>query len=269
MLLRIIDTQIVSYALKGSPIVEGSIAGFSITSTVAQEFLRVRDVATGDARYFTPPPNGLGPGAKDAYVAQQKIHLDRPSDRPLFKKATDRLIMDFNNEFPSVVEYGHIGIAHLLNTANRPIFGESVNHLPKRERKDLLEKFTFLADQGVRCIPVRAESIPAAFDLLKRLIKRGFNLKSDFRNSLNDMLILGTAIANGADLWTKDELLAQFAEDEGLSKVKSCDSHFEITFSASESALRRVSRESKGYVNTGWRYSMDRAPVPSTPMKRR
>jgi predicted nucleic acid-binding protein len=175
---------------------------------------------------------------------------------------------NFNNEFPSVVEYGHIGIAHLLNSANRAIFSESVNHLPKRERKDLLNKFAFLAGQDVKCVPVQPEDIPVAFSLLKRLIKRGVNLKSDFRNSLNDMLILGASITNGADLWTKDELLAQFAEDEGLSKVKPCSSHYEIAFSASESALRRVSRESKGYVNVGWRYSMNHA-MPSTPINRR
>ncbi|MFH8254836.1 hypothetical protein ACH4D8_07875 [Streptomyces roseolus] len=248
---------------------EEGISGCIVTSTVAQEFLRVRDTATGDARYFTPPPFSLGPIARQAYAAQQKIHGDRPSDRPLFKISTDKLIMDFNNEFPSVVEYGHAGIAHLLNTGNRAIFTESVNHLPKRERKDLLDKFTFLVDQGIQCIPVQSACVPVAFDLLKRLIGRGFSLKSDFRNSLNDMLILGTAIENRVDLWTKDELLAKFAKDEGLSGVKSRDSHYELEFSASATKPHQGSRESKGYINTGWRYSMHRASSPDRPLSRR
>lgn len=252
----IIDTQIVSYALKGSSIAGGGLSGFSVTSTVAQEFLRVRDVATGESRYFTPPPHTLGPAARDAYFAQRKIHGDRPSDRPLFKRATDKLIMDFNNEFPSVVEYGHLGISHLIGTANRVIFSESVNHLAKRERKDLLGKFIFLAEQRVECIPVKADCVPVAFGLLKRLIARGFNLKADFRNSLNDMLILGTAITRGADLWTQDELLAQFAAEELTSKVKHRDTHYEIPVQSSENSIRRVSRESKGYINTGWRYAL-------------
>ncbi|WP_416478275.1 hypothetical protein [Streptomyces sp. LKA04] len=263
--MQIIDTQIVSYAMKGAaPNAEiGDISGLSITSTVAHEFLRLRDIKTGDARYFTPPPYGLGPGAREFYMANRKIHLDRPSDRPLFRRVTDKLVMEFNNEFPTVVEYGHVGISHLLNAGNRAVFSESVNHLPKRERKDLISKFTFLTSKSVRCVPVQPECVPVAFDLLKRLMKRGFNLKSDFRNSLNDMLILGTAISCGGDLRTKDELLAQFAADEGLSKVYSRDDHYELKFGETEGSVRRVSRESKGYVNTGWRYAMHRASAPS------
>ncbi|MFJ4032316.1 hypothetical protein [Streptomyces griseoluteus] len=252
----IVDTQIVSYVFKGSSIVGGGLSGFSVASTVAHEFLRVRDVATGEARYFTPPPHTLGPAAREAYIAQRKIHGGKPSDRPLFKRATDKLIMDFNNEFPSVVEYGHLGISNLIDTANRVIFSESVNHLSKRERKDLVGKFTFLAEQRVECVPVKAECVPIAFDLLKRLIARGFNLKADFRNSLNDMLILGTAITRGVDLWTQDELLAQFAAEELTSKVKHRDTHYEIPIQASGDSIRRVSRESKGYINTGWRYAL-------------
>ncbi|MEU3987165.1 hypothetical protein AB0F24_02075 [Streptomyces platensis] len=249
--------------------IDGDISGFFITSTVAQEFLRVRDAATGEARYFTPPPYGLGPIARGAYFAGQKIHSDRPNDRPLFKRATDKLIMDFNNEFPSVVEYGHAGMAHLLNSGNRAIFEESVNHLPKRERKDLTNKFTFLVSRGVKCVPVQPECVPVAFDLLKRLMRRGFNLKSNFRNSLNDMLILGTAVANEVDLWTKDELLAQFAEEECRSKVKACGNHYEINFSERADCARRISQESKGYVNTGWRFVMHRPPAPSAAINRR
>ncbi|CAC44718.1 hypothetical protein GTY87_20395 [Streptomyces sp. SID7813] len=46
----IVDTQTVSYVLKGSSIAGGDLSGFSVTSTVAHEFLRVRDVATREAR---------------------------------------------------------------------------------------------------------------------------------------------------------------------------------------------------------------------------
>ncbi|WP_275464854.1 hypothetical protein [Streptomyces noursei] len=257
-----------SYAMKGIQ-VEKSISNSFITSTVAQEFLRVRNTETGDARYFTPATHKFSPLAIEAYLAGRKLFLDRPSDRPLFKGLTDTLIMDFNNEFPSVLEYGHIGIADLLNTGMQGIFSESVNHLPKRERKDLVRKFRFLVDQGVKCIPVGQAHIPLAFDLIKRLIGRGSNLKADFRNSLNDMLILGAAIANNADLWTKDKPLAQFIEEEGLSQVKSRRDHYEITFNATENEPSRASRESKGYINTGWRYAIHRAPTIDAPAERR
>ena len=268
-LLRIFDTQIISYAMKNSSMIDGDIAEFSITSTVAQEFLRVRDTISGSARYFTPPPYGLHPKFKELYLAQQKIHADRPSDMPLFKRSTDKLIMSFNNEFPPVVEYGHAGIAYLLNTGNKAIFSESINHLSKRERKDLIGKFMFLTTRGVNCIPVQQKCIPLAFDLLKRFSKRGFNLKQNFRNSLNDMLIFGTALANEADLWTKDELLAQFAEEERLSTVKSRGDHYELAFDSTSVGVRRISQESKKYVNVGWRFVMHRPPVHSIPITNR
>ncbi|MCO5992989.1 hypothetical protein [Actinoallomurus rhizosphaericola] len=264
----IADTQIVSYIMKGSP-AAGDLSGFSITSTVAQEFLRVRDIATGNTRYFTPPPYSLSPRAKAAYETQEKIYRDHPRDKPLFKRVTDKIVFDFNNEFPSVMEYGHVGISHLINTQNRTIFSQSLSHLPKPERKDLMNKFSFLAEQGIDCIPIQPESISIAFDFLKLLIKRGVNLKGDFRNSLNDMLILGTAVANESDLWTEDKILAQFAEDEGISKIKSHRGHFEISINEPNIADRRVSRESKGYINTAWRYAIHQPPAPDAPSFRR
>lgn len=59
----ILDTQVVSYAKKGS-LREPLPSDFVITSTVAQGLLRVREKSTGGARYFTPTPYGLAPEAR-------------------------------------------------------------------------------------------------------------------------------------------------------------------------------------------------------------
>ncbi|MEU0677349.1 hypothetical protein ABZ330_31530 [Streptomyces sp. NPDC006172] len=257
----IVDTQIISYAMKGA--LTESLTDCAISSTVAQEFLRVRNVETGEARYFTPPPHSFGFDTKVHYAAG-RIHGRRRSSRPVFRGATDKIVMDFNNQFPSIVEYGHLGMSHLINTANRGIFSESVSHLPKRERKVLIEKFMFLVGQGVQCIPVAAPCITTAFELLKTLIDRGVTLKSDFRNSLNDVLILATAVESRHSLWTMDELLAQLAGDHLLCRIVHSGDRYQLTFPSAEDS-RRASRESKGYLNTGWRYAIHRIPAPAKP----
>ncbi|WP_163013815.1 hypothetical protein [Streptomyces sp. S1] len=256
----IVDTQVISYAIKGAR-KEPLPSEFSITSTIAQEILRVRDISKGNARYFTPPPQGLLPEQRDKYFSGRAIHgTGHPKDRPLFKNSTDRVVMDFNNEYPSLVEYGHAGISWLIKTGNRKVYEESIGHLPKGERKKLVRNFEFLADHKADCIPVSTEIVSGAFSLLRRATDDGVTLKSDFRNSLNDMLILATARCEGADIRTDDKLLAQFAKESGLSKVTDQGELYELSFPVPDRGRQRASRESKGYRNTGWRFAIHRAP---------
>ncbi|MER5964196.1 hypothetical protein [Streptomyces sp. NPDC002057] len=256
----IVDTQIISYAIKGA-LKESLPSDFSITSTIAQELLRVRDIPKGGARYFTPPPQGLSPEHRDRYLSGRAIHgTDRPTDRPLFKNSTDRVMMDFNNEYPSLIEYGHAGISWLIKTANRKVYEESIRHLPKGERKTLIHNFEFLVNCKVNCIPVNTESVSGAFSLLRRATDDGVTFKSDFRNSLNDMLILATARCEGATIRTDDKLLAQFAKGSGLSEVANQGELYDLTFPVPGRGRQRTSRESKGYRNTGWRFAIHRAP---------
>jgi predicted nucleic acid-binding protein len=258
----ILDTQVISYAVKGK-LEDPLPSEFVITSTIAQEFLRVRDKATGGARYYTPLPHGLLPDARINYLSRRSIHGgQRPSNRPLFKRVTDKVLMDFNNEYPSVVEYGHAGMAYLINTANRAVYAESITHLPKRERKRLIGNFDFLADHAAECIPLDAASVSVAFRYLKACEAKGVNLKADFRNSLNDMLILATGTSRGAGLCTMDGLLAQFARDHGVAEVERRGELHDLTLRR-EVSERRESRESKGYRNNAWRYAIHRVPPPA------
>lgn len=176
--------------------------------------------------------------------------------------------MDFNNEYPSVVEYGHSGIAYLNNTGNRNVFTEAITHLPKRERKKLIDDFEFLVDHRAQCIPVDSESVPIAFSMLKEMTSKGFNHKADFRNSLNDMLILAAARSKQFRLRTMDGLLAKFADEHNFSEVVRRGELYELAFADPPAPERRESRESKGYRNIGWRFAIHRAPAPTGPGSR-
>ncbi|GAU66664.1 hypothetical protein SSP35_03_03120 [Streptomyces sp. NBRC 110611] len=257
----IADTQIISYAMKG--VLKESIAGFTIPSTVAHEFLTVRDRNTGKSRYFTPSPQILSVPPRVTPETGPAVVMDRPGNMPRFRNRTDRLVMDFNNEFPSIVEHGHMGMAALINSAGDRIFREAIFHLPKKEKKALTAKFHFLIEEKIRCIPINGQHAQLAFDLLRSLIASGVNLKANFRNSLNDMIILATALKSKSSLWTEDDLLANFAKRHLEPDVSFRDGVYRIEF-PERSSERQKSRESKGYVNTGWRFALHRIPPPAT-----
>lgn len=94
-----------------------------------------------------------------------------------------------------------------------------------------------------------------AYGLVKELLDSGVSSKGDFRNTLNDMLILSFAldtVSAGGTFETRDKLLGTFARPyfDGASQQGDL-----IRFHRKPvSQARRASRESKGYVNTGWRY---------------
>ncbi|MEU1232166.1 hypothetical protein [Streptomyces sp. NPDC005828] len=256
----ILDTQIISYAIKGKskePLPEA----FSITSTVAQELLRVRDIPSGGARYFTPPPQRIAPEQKGAYLRGGPVHrTGYPSNRPRFRNSTDRIVMDFANEYPAVVEYGHLGISWLIRTGNRRVYEESITHLPKDERKKLVGNFEFISHHVEDCVPVNSDIISGAFSLLKQVTDEGVAIKADFRNTLNDMPILSTARHERAKIQTEDKLMAQFAKKFSIFGVKESGDHYELICSDPEPRRKRDSHESKGYRNTGWRFAIHRNP---------
>jgi hypothetical protein len=87
---------------------------------------------------------------------------------------------------------------------------------------------------------------------LFRGFSRRYTLKSNFRNSLNDILTLAVAQAASSSLYTNDELLATFAADYTKVPVNREDEALVIDF-AQNKGSSSANRETKGYINEGWR----------------
>ncbi|MFI1646262.1 hypothetical protein ACH4XT_04890 [Streptomyces avidinii] len=230
--------------------------GHVITSTVAHEFLMVRDRGTGKSRYFVPSTllaDFMNSGAPYG-LPRHQLRFGRPSNLPLHRKSTDRLVMDFNNDYPSVVEYGHRGISSAVNQKNLNVFRSAIGHLGKAESKALESRFEFLTALGLPCRSTEDQHLELAYQLLHEFKKQGKNPKKDFRNTLNDLLILSYSLESNSTLWTGDEELLDLAEPFFDAKREDSEGRYRLIQASPEKARAR-SRESKGYINRSWRFT--------------
>ena len=78
------------------------------------------------------------------------------------------------------------------------------------------------------------------------------NLKANFRNSLNDILILSSAIDSSATLMTEDNLLNKFAVQQYSGSYDKRSDLVAINFDKISGSPPRKNLESKGYINRGW-----------------
>jgi hypothetical protein len=172
-------------------------------------------------------------------------------DHPFGKQSTDQVILDFGNLYPTIVEYGNLAIATLINKRITDVFYASVKFLDKKDKKTISKRFDFLVDNTVKCIPLSAEIISTSMNLLTKFTEK-YNLKANFRNSLNDILILATAIESSALLFTEDSLLNEFAAAEYAGNIEKKDACMTVDFIAREKTQSRKRSDSKGYINRGW-----------------
>ncbi len=172
-------------------------------------------------------------------------------NHPVPKRATDSLIIDFCNDFPTVVEYGSFAIADVINSGDEQRYATTIQTLSKKTQKKLRDRMAFLLASRVYCTPLKESSIQVGLRLLSEFTRNN-NLKDNFRNSLNDILILAVALEEGAHLITEDSVLNRFAAQTSGIPVKLVGQNLELDFSATEESTRRVQRESKGFVNRRW-----------------
>lgn len=242
---KILDTQIISYAAKGR--FEAEIHGRWITSTTANEFLLVQGTAPNKANYYVPLPNRLN------HPAHTEEAFSPRRDHPFSKFSTDQLIIDFGNEYPVFVEHGNFAITEVINTQHKLLFNQSIRFLTKEKVKLLRRRFDFILSQDIKCMPVTREVVQSALNLFN-LFTSKHNPKNNIRNTVNDVLILATAMANSRILVTKDNLLSRFAAEYYEADVQSQGEVVKLAFDEIDVANKKKNSESKGYINRGWQY---------------
>lgn len=241
--MQILDTQIISYAIKGT--YDGQVAHQSIASITANEFLLVQGAEQTKANYYVPLPQIIG------FPTDHKIDFPR-RDHPFTKHRTDQIILEFGQDYPAIIEFGNLAITETINSKAKGLFNESIRFLDKEKRKLIFARFNFLLSQNINCLPLSRNTVVLGLDLFCEFLSR-YNTKENFRNTVNDVFILATAVNASATLVTKDSLLNRFASDyyNGLLKEKS--GFLSIDFGKEKNLVRRRNRESKGYINKGWR----------------
>lgn len=249
--LMLIDTQILSFAYKKKSPKNGKKPPsllpkiHAIPSVVCQEFLESQIPDTTSARYYLPllPQYPIGDYLLPLYKKRKKAFS---------KNITDQVILDFNNEYPSQIEFGHLAISNIINDKNSNLFRASISQLRKKRRKKLRDRFKFINRKNIKCKPLSSEAIEIGLELLS-LFLEDYEPKDNFRNTVNDIMVLAMAEYNGISLWTEDELLSQFAEKVLQSDIDEKNGLYTINVSSQVKNSSKQNRESKEYINRGWR----------------
>lgn len=247
-----LDTQVISYAFKGSS--DEHMDGLHISSVVANEFLEAHSKDTTSATYYVPT-NGLVFNKPGHLGSLLQSVMDRYRKHPFPKYSTDKISLYFGQDYPTVVEYGSIAISRLINAKGLKAYKLSISSLDKRKQRKLKQRFEFLADNSIICSPLNPKCARIGQNLLYEFTEK-YTLKKNFRNSLSDILILATALSCEGQLITKDSLLASFCEKQGILKRKKHGSWVRCETDVSDTTIRKRQRESKGYVNRSWEVRM-------------
>lgn len=238
-----LDTQVISYAIKGKW--ENSLGNCVISSIVANELFLVQGENPAKANLYIPLLSSRHfTGAISSEIRKRK--------HPFGRHHSDSILMDFANEYPTIIEYNNISISNLINEGLTDLMYSAVNHLDKETKKTLKRRFRFLVENNIKCVPLNYSDIECGFGLLSTF-KEKHNPKNNFRNTWNDILILSSAIGAEERLVTEDGLLSRFASENYEVKSQSNQQFVELNFSKKKGLKKKIFRESKGYINHGWK----------------
>jgi len=249
----ITDTQVLSYYYKET--LPRPDAPVLISSITAAEFLLIQSGSPNTANYYPMLParikhriGGLFPGQPSI----PRMLVETQKQAAMGKRRTDQLILNFNGKLPSIIEFGSIAISQIINDGHEDIFAASIAHLEKEQQRKLRNKLSFLTRIGTRCLSVTPAIADVGLNILGQFLEK-YEAKQNVRNTINDMLILSTAIEHSLPLLTEDNLLRRFtAELLGAPCRPEVEDRVIIDFAASDVADRRKPFESKGYINRGW-----------------
>jgi predicted nucleic acid-binding protein len=246
----ITDTQVLSYYFKGAMALPNEL--IRISSVTASEFLLIQSKEFSRANYYPILPSRFNHlGASLGVMGQASSIFDSKRHAAQGKHRTDQLILEFGNNAPTHIEFGSVAITQIINQRRPEIYSASISHLDKKHQKKLTAKFRFLMETGVSCVAITADVASIGMNLLGSFMDK-YQPKENKRNTINDVLILATAISMEAELLTNDNLLARFAAEMMAAPVAPQNGGIRIDFSSPTTAGRRKPLESKGFINRGW-----------------
>ena len=245
--MEFLDTQIISYKYKNNTeLFDGDICGRHISSIVALEFLGI--MVKGENKATMYPTKLRGLHAALPFIGRSK------KIPPLFgKNHTDRLIIDFNGEFDSIVVYSNEAISYLINNKELDtlLFFAKAS-LDKEDYRKFRERAQFLIDSNITVVPITPD-IVSRMQHIYEDIKHEYNVKGNYRNSFMDLLIVATAVENKRKLISNDKELNKVLDrncdylnvttyPSGLTSVAFCQ----------EERSNIPSKGKRGYINNSW-----------------
>lgn len=246
--MEFVDTQIISYKYKGNKeLFAGDINGRCISSIVALEFLGIMIKGQNRAKMYPVKLKGPHPG-----VMATLEHKKRGFE--LGKNSTDKLVIDFNGEFDSIVIYSNEAISHLINEKDLDtllLFAQL--SLDKEEYKKFRERAQFLVDNNMVVVPITREIVNRMYGIYED-IKHDYNVKDNYRNSFMDLLIVATAVEKREKIISKDKELNKVLKKRcGYLNVSIYAEGITCIHYQESNGKNEMKNDNKGYVNNSWK----------------
>ncbi|HEY9670190.1 MAG TPA: hypothetical protein V6D11_01930 [Waterburya sp.] len=251
----IVDTQVLSYCFKqvGYNIQNQNLA---ISAITANEFLLAQPQSSERPDYYVIHPTKYSHLLySEGIPFWVRSHFGNSKGARMGTRRTDQVIIDFGNQFPPYREFGNEAISEIINAKHLELYNVSISHLSKGKQKYLKKRMKYILDNNYHCYSLNRLTIEQALDLFSRFIAE-HNCKGNVRNTVNDILILATAIERGKLLLTHDNLLNRFAAEYYNAPIQRDKNELLIDFSGEPTGERKKNKESKGYINRGWSYSV-------------
>ncbi|WP_123827028.1 hypothetical protein [Micromonospora globispora] len=243
----LVDTQIVSYAINGDR--ELTPGAFAVTSVTAQELLLFQGRKADRNNYYVPFLAGDQSGMPGSQIGLALSDYPPRRRSRAGQAATDRFVLDFGGEYPTVVEYSHVALARLLNQGRGDVIQSYARILGADRYRTMVKRLRFLLEYDIQCRALTSGAAETALDMFAAFTSK-YALKKNFRNSLNDLLSLAVAVDSRSRFRTEDDLLAKFASAYSPTVIDQRDNFLDLDFARPIS--RRSNAGSKGYVNRGW-----------------
>lgn len=249
MVDMIVDTQVLSYRFKG---LDNNIhsQSLAISSITANEFLITQPKDSEKPDYYIIHPARY-PGLDGFSIPD---HFSNPKWAKMGARLTDRVIIDFGHHFSAYQEFGNEAISEIINQNKLGIYKISIAHLHKHKQKYLLSHLNYLIDNNYYCYSLTQSAVDNALNLFLEFVSE-HNCKGNVRNTVNDILILATAIDREKKFLTHDNLLNRFAAEYYKAPLHKDEDKLLIDFSE-KPVEKSKNIESKGYINKGWSYAV-------------
>lgn len=117
-----------------------------------------------------------------------------------------------------------------------------------------MKRLKYILDSGYYCYSLTKSAVDQALNLFSEFVSK-HSCKGNVRNTVNDLLILSTAIDREKKFLTNNNLLNRFAAEYYEAPIHEDENELLIDFSK-QPVEKSKSRESKGYINKGWSYAV-------------
>ncbi|MEV6848997.1 hypothetical protein [Actinoplanes sp. NPDC051411] len=114
--------------------------------------------------------NGIGTRiVTNDYLA---MHRDAPQKfrAVMSRYRTDRYVLDFQDDYPTVVECSHLALANAINQGNFVLLRQLATALDDKRRRVAVRRLRFLLDNGIQCVPLGVTSAELGLSLFQKFV---------------------------------------------------------------------------------------------------